>query len=683
MRRALVALAIALLVVLAIFAALIINPPVGFLQNRLAAEIKASTGRDLTVAGKTSLQIVPSIALRLEDATLSHPPGFAGDPFLRTAVLEAHAEILPLLQGNFEIGRVSLTEPRLQLVIDKQGRKSWEFPAAASGQTATLPVIGELAVSGGAVTFRDERTPTSATIADINAKAERVALDAPLVAAFDLGWNKEKIEGKVNAQSLAALAGGTATRTALTLSSARGSAELDGDLVAAEALSFQGKMKGATPSLRRLAAWFDMSLPGTEGFGKAALEGDMKANAKSIAFSKARLVVDDTTAEGTLALDLSRAKPLVTGTLAADQLDAARYIPAAKPALTRSAPAPVFDIDAVPLSESLKAYLKAAEARGPRAAADAPSQDLLTRAAPQSPWSAEPFDVAALKAVDAELDLSVRALKYHKAAVNVPKLSVALKDSKLSVESKELATHGGKVAARTVLDAKPAVPTFAASMRLDDVDVHGLMSDLGFEGYVAGKTTGEAELSGTGRNERELVSSLKGRVKARVGKGMVVGYDVKKAVETWRLPPYDPKARTPFERIDADVRVDKGVAESNVMELAGPVVGARADGIARLPTRQIDYNARVSFPNWWSIAVRIFGPLTQLRYDVDWFSTLFNRQTPAATRMAVAEGLDLKDAELAGMLATALEKAEAAPTRSPDDFDPEILRALLKRAKGE
>jgi len=277
----------------------------------------------------------------------------------------------------------------------------------------------------------------------------------------------------------------------------------------------------------------------------------------------------------------------------------------------------------------------------------------------------------------------VRALKYNKAQVNVPKLAVALKDGKLSLESKELATHGGKLSGRGVLDAKPAVPTFAAAMRLDGVDVHSLMSDLGFEGYVDGKTTGEAEVSGAGRNERELVSSLKGRVKARVGQGVVVGYDVKKAIETWRLPPYDPKARTPFERIDADLRMDKGVAESNVMELAGPVVGAKADGTARLPTRQLDYSARVSFPNWWSFAVRIFGPFRELKYDVDWWSTLFNRQTPAATRMAVAEGLDLKDPELAGMLESALQKAESAPTRSLDDFDPEILRALLKRAKGE
>jgi len=41
MRRALVALAIALLVVLAGFAALIINPPVGFLQNRIGSDLAA------------------------------------------------------------------------------------------------------------------------------------------------------------------------------------------------------------------------------------------------------------------------------------------------------------------------------------------------------------------------------------------------------------------------------------------------------------------------------------------------------------------------------------------------------------------------------------------------------------------------------------------------------------------
>ncbi|HXF55508.1 MAG TPA: AsmA family protein [Hyphomicrobiaceae bacterium] len=683
MRRAFIALAIALLVVLAVFAALIINPPVGFLQNRLAAEIKASSGRDLAVTGNTSLQLVPSIVLRMEGATLSNPPGFGGEPFLHVGALELHADILTLLLGRFEIGRLTLTEPRLRLVIDKQGRGSWELPAARDHASAGFPAIGELTVTRGTLTYRDERVPTAVTLTDVNARAERVALDQPLATDFEFAWNKEKVTGKATTASLAALSGATPTRAALALSSARGAIEVDGEVTAAEALSFQGKMKGTTPSLRRLASWFDMNLPGTEGFAKAALEGDVKTDGKSIAFPKARLVIDNTTAEGTLTLDLTGPRPRLAGTLAADEIDAARYMPVAKPALTRSAPEPAFEIEPVPLSASLKAYLRAAEARGPRAAADALSQDLLTRAAPVVPWSADPFDLAALKAVDAELDLSIRTLKYHKAAFAIPRLSLALKDAKLALESKELATHGGKIAAKAVLDTKPAVPTFAASMRLDNVELHGLMSDLGFEGYLAGKTTGEADLSGTGRSERELVSSLKGRVKARIGEGMVVGYDVKRVVETWRLPPYDPKARTPFERIDADLKIDRGIAESNVMELAGPVVGARAEGVARLPTRQLDYNARVSFPNWWSIAVRIFGPFTQLKYDVDWWSTLFDRRTPAPTRMAVAEGLDLKDPELAAMLESALQKTEATPTRSADDFDPDILRALLKSAKGE
>jgi AsmA protein len=685
MRRGLIALAIALLVVLAGLAAVLLNPPVGFLQNRLAAEIKSSTGRDLTVAGRASLQILPSIVLRLEDATLSNPPGFAGDPFLRAGAVEAHAALWPLLQGRLDIDRVSLANPRLQLVIDQQGKKSWEFPAASRPETTptALPVIGELAVTAGTVTFKDERVPARAELADINATAERVSLDAPLSVTFDVRWNNEKIEGKANTQSLALLASGAATRTAITLASAKGNAEAEGELTAAEPVHFQGKMKGSTPSLRATAAWFDIGLPTAQGFGKSALEGDMKADAKSVAFSNARLSLDDTNAEGTLSIDFARTPPLVTGTVAADRIDAARYIPAAKPGLTRAAPAPVFEIEAVPLNESLKAYLKAAETKGPVAAATPEALGLDITRAPQPAWSTEPFDVKALKAVDADLDLSVRALKYNKAEVNVPKLAVAVKDGKLSLESKELATHGGKLTGRGVLDAKPGVPTFAASVSVDDVDVHGLLSDLGYEGYVDGKTTGEAEVSGAGRNERDVVSSLKGRLTARVGKGVVVGYDVKRAIETWKLPPYNAAASTPFERIDADLKMDKGVAQSTVMELAGPVVGAKADGTARLLTRQLDYNARVSFPNWWSIAVRIFGPFTQLKYDVDWWSTLFSRQTPAATRMSVAQGLNLKDPELAGMLERAIEKAESTPTRSPDDFDPEILRALLKSAKGE
>ncbi|MEW8259336.1 MAG: AsmA family protein, partial [Candidatus Thiodiazotropha taylori] len=50
-------------------------------KDRIVAEVKRATGRDLTINGDIGLSVFPRLALELNGLTLSNAPGFNGSEF--------------------------------------------------------------------------------------------------------------------------------------------------------------------------------------------------------------------------------------------------------------------------------------------------------------------------------------------------------------------------------------------------------------------------------------------------------------------------------------------------------------------------------------------------------------------------------------------------------------------------
>ncbi len=181
--------------------------PVDFIRDRLVREVKARTGRDLVVAGPTSLTIVPNLGVSMQDVTLSGPPGMGGAPFLKIKRLSASAALWPLLQRQLDVQSVVLSEPTIDLRVDAQGRRSWDFAewipvsvprirlAQAGGTPAELKEfignasqsagkqaagtkvaalgdlsIGEVRIDNGTVRYRDDKSGAAEEVKSINAR---------------------------------------------------------------------------------------------------------------------------------------------------------------------------------------------------------------------------------------------------------------------------------------------------------------------------------------------------------------------------------------------------------------------------------------------------------------------------------------------------------------------------------
>ena len=117
-------------VMLLIATFVVLVAPVDMVRDQLVRDVKAHTGRNLVVAGPSSLMLFPRLGVSFGNVSLSPPPGMGGEPTLRVEALEAQLSLLSLLSQQGGVKRVTLSRPIVNLNIDAQGRRSWDFAAA-------------------------------------------------------------------------------------------------------------------------------------------------------------------------------------------------------------------------------------------------------------------------------------------------------------------------------------------------------------------------------------------------------------------------------------------------------------------------------------------------------------------------------------------------------------------------
>ncbi|MBT8447373.1 MAG: AsmA family protein, partial [Gammaproteobacteria bacterium] len=117
------------LLVVIVIAAIIILPMVidpNDYKDEITAQVKKSTGRDLTIRDPMELSVFPNIAVRLGGVTVSNAPGFGADPFAEVEELDLRVAFMPILSGSLEIDTVVLRGMALNLARNKSGKSNWD-----------------------------------------------------------------------------------------------------------------------------------------------------------------------------------------------------------------------------------------------------------------------------------------------------------------------------------------------------------------------------------------------------------------------------------------------------------------------------------------------------------------------------------------------------------------------------
>lgn len=554
-------------------------------------------------------------------------------------------------------------------------------------------------------------------LAKVEASSAGGGYDGPLATDIGFDWNKERIKGRVELANAGAIAGDAPLAAKASLAAKDSTFDFDGTVGTTPELA--GNATFTSKSVRALAQWMGSELPKGAGFGPARLSGKIEAKAHRIAFNDAELALDDSKGKGALVLDLSGARPKLSGNLAADRLNVDAYLgkpparhDAASSAALEAAEAVVVEAATPPpvsLKDALKAYLMKQLQVLEQPAASAGSQEpsiaelnsvaepaagatpgatleARTHKAAAPTWSDAPIDLSGLRRVDVDMTGSIAKLMWDGIEIQAPDVRARLDDGMLAVETNAVGFKGSKVSGRTTIDARAASPHLASTLAADGIEARDVFNALGITAYIAGKSSIEASLEGSAASQKALMESVSGDVKVRMAKGSIVGYDFSDVVGAFfewlnGTLGYDSRRHSPFDKLEAAMKLTNGVAKSDAMHIDGPVISLISNGTAKLPVREIDYHARISLAAWFKpIAVRIFGEWDKPSKAVDVFDYARNAGALASPLEAFKK-TDLKDPELAAMLAAVLEKSEAAG-RPLTPAVKELLSSLKDRAEG-
>ena len=124
----------------------------------LAAEVKAATGRELTIAGPLRLKLGWSPTVTAERVSLANVPGGSRKDMLVVERVEAEMALVPLLKHSVVVKRLLLVGPDLLVEADAKGRGNWRFARASPApEVAGAPPvrfdIGEFLIKNGRVNW--------------------------------------------------------------------------------------------------------------------------------------------------------------------------------------------------------------------------------------------------------------------------------------------------------------------------------------------------------------------------------------------------------------------------------------------------------------------------------------------------------------------------------------------------
>lgn len=565
--------ALAVLVV----AALVILPslvPADKIRAEVVAQVKAATGRDLTIDGKVAVSAFPSLSVQVNSVALSNPAGFQGKELVRLGALDLKLKLLPILSGKVEVDSFVLVDPVISLEVDRQGRGNWVFETAKSeakpaetktegksadgsgGATLSDISLGEVRIDNGKLTFVDAKAGTRKEVDAINLGIELKNLDTPLKAKGGLRYHGKVIDIAADLSKPRALIEGTTSPLDLSVAADTVKLALKGQ---ASLGAVEGDLNLTVPSVRGLVLWATgkpLEAPGS-GLEAFALKGKLAAGGTKVALSQAAIALDAIKANGDFAVDTGGARPSLKGKLDVAALDMNPYLPPEQPATAKSG--------------------SGGSAGG--------------GAAGKSDWSDETIDASGLKAADVDFALSLGSLTVKKIKVGKSALRVVLVGGKMTADLSQLELYQGSGKGKVVLDGSQPGIGLDATFQLKNLAAEPFLADAAGFDRLEGTGAFDVQVAGRGKSERALVSSLNGKGAVTFLNGAIKGINLAEMVRNVgsAFTTGGGTQKTDFAELGGTFTIASGIVTNKDLALKSPLLRVEGAGTVELPPRTVHY----------------------------------------------------------------------------------------------
>ncbi|OYQ32519.1 hypothetical protein CHU95_17165 [Niveispirillum lacus] len=600
MRKFAFILSMVLLVPIAAAVALPFLVPVGAIVAEVERQVETKTGRALTIKGRVDLAYFPSIAVTADQV---HFAGVRqGEDLLAVKQLAVRLRLMPLLRGKAEVEKFVLTEPSIDLTVDRQGKPNWDLSLADSPTEAGPGFIADLSLTevevvDGRVRYHDLRTGMVREATEVNVALSLPDLDSAMVVeasgllngtplSLDLGIEPVRplLSGGVAGLNLRLV--GAATNVVVT-----GQMQRQGEAP----LALSGDLSLDVASLADLIKAATATVPSDLPVNDLTLSGKLAGTLARLALTDLVAKAGDLSATGALSVRLDGARPALGGNLSLPRLELDRYLPA--PGATDPAlPAPEV---------------------GPAG------------------WSKERIDLAVLKTADLDLTLHLAGLLVKGVEAGATTLTLKLSDGRLHAGLAETALFGGTMSGKMTLDAGRQTLSLAVAATARGMQAEPLLTRFADFDRLSGTMEGTIDFRTSGANQQELVGGLNGAGTVLFRDGAVKGINLAQLVRSAIGHGSEAPPQTDFAEMGGSVVLADGVATTEDFRLLAPLLRVSGKGTVNLPSKRVDMRlssrlvgslegqgtSRVDVDGI-TIPVRVRGPFDNLSWTPDLSSSV-------------------------------------------------------------
>jgi AsmA family protein len=456
-------------------------------RSTIAAQVKQTTGRDLTIAGdlKVGISLTPTVAV--DNVTLANAAWGSRPEMVTVKRFEAEMELLPLISGDIRVKRIVLNGADILLETDAKGAGNWSFSqdgtAAAQptgGGGGKLPTVNKITFEDVTITYKDGVAKKTQTVAfqKFSAESDGAASPIALEIVANLNGNPLSASGTIGA-----LSGIIANQPLpIDIKAEGGGATIAAKGTIAKPAAGKGVAIALTAEGKSLADLTPLAGSPLPPLGPYSFSGNLSDTEGGYKVAGMQLKMGGSDIAGDASIALAGGRSKIVAALASSLLDAKDF---------GFKPAPAADAGAATTGDG-------------RVFSNAPL----------------PFDL--LKAADAKIAFTGQKVIREPAVLEDVAVDLALAGGKLTIAKIDAGVTGGKLGISGVVDGGAVQPAVALKLTSRGIEAGTLMQTFGQSAVLTGgKVDMDLNVKGQGKSVRQIMAGLSGTTDVRMGAGKI------------------------------------------------------------------------------------------------------------------------------------------------------------------
>ena len=351
--------------------------------------------------------------------------------------------------------------------------------------------------------------------------------------------------------------------------------------------AIEGKFAASHPNYAGLMRALDPTFRSPrQNLGAVKLSSGIKGNLSGVKLEKFGGRIGPMKFNGDVDTSFTGPRPKVTASLKADQIPVDVLFPPKSRSSRQKA-------------RASGRFKPASAAAGRRVGAAAPAaKPRATAGATGQRFSPEPLDLSMLGDLDADLRLDAQLMTYRNIRIDRPRVAITLQDRVLKINELTGKMFDGAFDMKGQLSGA-GTPSLKGTLKVDRANVGRALFEAANFDIAKGQMNFDLAISGVGRSEHALVSSLDGKGQLSVRNGSVKGFNLRAVSDRLKqlnratdflglLGSAMGGGTTAFSALDGTFTIKRGVIRTNDLRMIADAGQGNAAGIVDLGRWHMD-----------------------------------------------------------------------------------------------